>query len=209
MRTVLVANRKGGCGKTVTAITLAGALAATGARVALADADRQKSALRWLKRRPATARPIEPVDWTKKGAFGTAPKKTDWLVIDAPGAVTGEAAQTLIAEARALIVPVQPSVFDEDSTSRFLRDIEEIKRVRKGKTGIHLLANRVRSGARAEAALASFFARLGAAPVAWIAERAAYAGLAEAGLSVFDVARKPERALQAQWHPLLDRLGDG
>ncbi|MEM9048298.1 MAG: ParA family protein [Pseudomonadota bacterium] len=206
MRTVLVANRKGGCGKTVTAITLAGALAAGGRRVVLADADRQKSALRWLKLRPASVAPIEAADWTKKGAFGTAPKKTDWLVIDAPGAVTGAAAETLIAEARALVVPVLPSVFDADSTRRFLREIEEIKRVRKGKTGIHLLANRVRSGARAEAALARFFAGLGAAPSAWIAERAAYAALAEKGLSIFDVVRKPERALQAQWAPLTGRL---
>ncbi|PJN94246.1 hypothetical protein CNY89_15620, partial [Amaricoccus sp. HAR-UPW-R2A-40] len=44
MRTVLVANRKGGCGKTLTAVTLAAALAGRGGTVALADADPQKSA---------------------------------------------------------------------------------------------------------------------------------------------------------------------
>jgi chromosome partitioning protein len=44
MRTVLVANRKDGCGKTVGAMTFAAALAGRGERVALADADRsQKS----------------------------------------------------------------------------------------------------------------------------------------------------------------------
>ena len=41
MKTILVANRKGGCGKTIVAITLAAALAGQGRRVALADADRQ------------------------------------------------------------------------------------------------------------------------------------------------------------------------
>jgi len=205
MRTVLVANRKGGCGKTVAAVTLAAALAQEG-RVALADADAQKSALRWLKARPDDAPFIEALDWTRKARFGEAPKRTDWLVIDAPGAVTGEAAQKLIAEARAIVVPVLPSVFDEDSTRRFLRAIEEIKRVRKGKVGVHLLANRVRTGARAQAGLEAFFTRLGQPPAAWIAERAAYAALAGRGLSVFDVPRKPEQALQAQWRPLLDIL---
>jgi len=42
MRTVLIANRKGGVGKTLIAVTLASALAGRGLRVALADADRHR-----------------------------------------------------------------------------------------------------------------------------------------------------------------------
>ena len=38
----------------------------------------------------AGAAPIRAVDWTDDGDFGDAPKKHDWLVIDAPGALTGE-----------------------------------------------------------------------------------------------------------------------
>ena len=89
MKTVLVANRKGGCGKTMIAITLAAALAGQGRAVGLADADRQKSALRWLRTRPESAAPIRAIDWTKPDTVGDAPKKLDWLVIDAPGALGG------------------------------------------------------------------------------------------------------------------------
>jgi chromosome partitioning protein len=206
MKTILVANRKGGCGKTVVAITLAAALAGQGRRVALADADRQKSASRWLKHRPEGAAPIRGVDWTDDGDFGDAPKKLDWLVIDAPGALTGGRATRLVEEAEAVVTPVLASWFDVDSTGRFLREIEHLKRVRKGKVGVHLIANRVRAG-RAAGRLAEFFGGLGQQPLAWIGERAAYADLAERGLSIFD---KPQRAyapIRAQWEPVLAELG--
>ncbi|MEO1250178.1 MAG: ParA family protein, partial [Pseudomonadota bacterium] len=51
MLSILVLNLKGGCGKTTLATNLAGACAAHGLKVALAEVDRQKSALTWLKSR--------------------------------------------------------------------------------------------------------------------------------------------------------------
>jgi chromosome partitioning protein len=206
MRTVLVANRKGGCGKTLVAVTLASALAARGRSVALADADPQKSALRWLKRRPPVAPAIRGLDWTHAGDVGDAPKRIDWLVIDAPGALAGGRAEALIADAEAVVTPVLPSSFDADSTRRFLKEIEDVKRVRKGKVGVHLLANRVKARGHATDRLRGFFAALGQEPLAWIAERAAYADLAEQGLAVFDRPQRAMAAIRAQWAPVLAAL---
>ena len=206
MKTVLVANRKGGCGKTLVAITLAAALAGRGASVALADADPQKSALRWLKQRPPVAAPIRAVDWSHAGDVGEAPKRIDWLVIDAPGALGGGKAEALVAEAEAVITPVLPSYFDVDSTRRFLKEIEEIKRVRKGKVGVHLLANRVRAQGRATERLRDFFEKLEHPPLAWIAERTVYAELAEQGLAIFDRPQRSFAPIRAQWAPALAAL---
>ncbi len=206
MKTVLVANRKGGCGKTMVAITLAAALAARGHSVALADADPQKSALRWLKQRPPVAAAIRALDWSHPGEIGDAPKRIDWLVIDAPGALAGGKAEALIAEAEAVITPVLPSYFDADSTKRFLRDIEAVKRVRKGKVGVHLLANRVRAQGRATERLRDFFEKLGQTPLAWITERAIYAELAEQGLAIFDRPQRSFAPIKAQWAPVMAAL---
>jgi len=206
MRTILIANRKGGVGKTMAAITIAAGLARAEGAVALADADPQKSALRWLRHRPAGVPAIAGLDWTRSGAVGDVPGAPDWLVIDAPGAIRGGRAEALIHEADTVIAPVLPSYFDEDSTRRFLKDIEDIKRVRKGRVGLHVIANRVRPQQNATARLRSFFAGLGLEPLAWIAERAAYGDLAEAGLAVFDKPQRAYAGMRAQWQPVLDAV---
>ncbi|MEL7347833.1 MAG: ParA family protein [Pseudomonadota bacterium] len=204
MQTILVANRKGGVGKTMVSVTLAAALAARGARVAIADADAQQSALSWLSLRPADAKPIRGVAWNKAGQIGEHPKKLDWLVIDAPGALKGSRAEALIAEARAVLTPLQPGLFDSASTEAFLAEIEEIKRVRKGKVPVHLVANRLRAGARPRAMVEAAAAELDRPVAAWIGERAAYGDLAAKGLSVFDSHLAAHRRLQADWDPLIE-----
>jgi chromosome partitioning protein len=56
MRVILVANPKGGSGKTTLSVNLAGYLASQGERVELLDMDRQKSATHWLAMRDAATR---------------------------------------------------------------------------------------------------------------------------------------------------------
>jgi len=59
MTVIVVANPKGGVGKSTLATNVAGYLARCGHRVMLGDADIQQSSSAWLGMRPADARPIQ------------------------------------------------------------------------------------------------------------------------------------------------------
>ncbi len=217
MFTILIANQKGGCGKTSISLTLAVALAHEGYCVAIADADPQKSALRFLKYRPNDVVPIMGIDWRDVDDIGDLPKrldknKPDVLIIDAPGAVSGERADRLIAECDLMLVPVLPSFFDVDSTKRFLKNIADIKRIRKGKVDVQLIANRIRpqlmeQGMPSDKLLA-IFDEIGQRPLAYISEKSAYAQLADDALTIFDKTQKIYHDAQSQWQPILTLINN-
>ncbi|WP_417673740.1 AAA family ATPase [Roseibium sp.] len=206
MRKILVVNSKGGCGKTTIATNLAVALASRGEDVALADADRQKSSLAWTKRRPKDLAVIEGLNWTKAEAIGQRLKDLDAVVIDGPGGMRSELAKTLISEASDIVVPVLPSVFDWDATIRFLNGISEIKRIRKGKADIHLVANRVTRRSTQVAELERKLADEGYPVLCRISDRVLYAKHAATGAGVFDYHDAKSHEFRGQWHPLLQAV---
>jgi len=206
MRKILVVNSKGGCGKTTLATNLAVALAARGEDVALADADRQKSSLSWVKRRPKFLTPIEALNWTKEDKIGDKDKTLDAVVIDGPGGLRSELAKNLIAEASDIIVPVLASAFDWDATLKFLDGISDIKRVRKGKADIFVVANRINKRSTQVADLEQTFAKNGYPLLARISDRVLYARHAAAGSGIFDYSDSKSHEIRGQWHPLLQAV---
>lgn len=198
---ILVSNLKGGCGKTTIATNLAGIFARAGLPTALADSDRQRSALAWLAQRAATAPPIAGLDWHKEP--GEVPPGTARLVIDAPAALRVKEVEALLVEADLVVVPILPSLFDEASSARFLARLDELKPVRKGKKPVLVVANRLRPRSRAGQRLEAFLTELGHPPVARLADRALYGELALKGLSVLDAPARDAAAALAEWQPLL------
>jgi chromosome partitioning protein len=206
MLTVLVTNIKGGCGKTTLATNLAGAFANTGFVTVLADCDRQRSSLAWGVRRPESLPPIEAVNWVR--ALGTPPAGTTRLVIDAPAGLRRKQANELVRRADVILLPVLPSLFDENATMRFLRLLDKLKPIRKNRRALAVIGNRVRMRTRAARELDMFFAGVGFAPLANLRDSQIYPVLAAEGRSLFDLGTRQAENFAEDWHPLLRFLGD-
>ena len=189
----------------MTAITLATALAQKGYKVALADSDNQKSSLQWLKQRPDNVAVIQSLDWRQEKSIGDAPKNLDYLIIDAPGALSGDHAEQLVSEAHAIITPLQPSFSIStvhDVFSSICKILNVFVKVKYKFYYLQTELNRTRQLKRYSA----IFEKIEHEPIAWIAERSAYGSLAMQGLSVFDKPQKNFIAIQSQWQPLLNKL---
>ncbi|MBX9676235.1 MAG: ParA family protein [Methylotenera sp.] len=200
MKTVLVANPKGGSGKTTLATNLAGYFASLNYRVMLSDLDRQQSATGWLQRRSAELPFIESHQpKAKQTDF-----KAEWLVADSPGGFRDEKLSDAIKQADCIIVPVQPSAFDIGATQDFLDLLNAEKAIRKQKTFVALVGMRVNNRTNAAIKLSEFMAQTNFPVLTYLRNAQSYVTAAEQGLSLFDM--RPSLVGQdiEQWRPLLD-----
>lgn len=201
MQTILIANPKGGSGKTTLATNIAGWLAGKRQRVALQDADPQQSSSQWLARRPALFPSIAGFvgDVGKKELRDVAP---EWLVVDSPAGLHGEALRDAVKKADAMIVPVSPSAFDMAATARFLEQVGDYKAVREGGLAVALVAMRVDARTRSAAELDEFLKALSFPLVTHLRDTQVYVYCARDGYSVFDLPRSRGEQDWEQWKPL-------
>ena len=201
MQTILVANPKGGSGKTTLATNLAGWLAGKRQRVALADADPQRSASEWLARRPRLFPSIAGFggDARKKELKDVAPQ---WLVVDSPAGMHGDALRDAVRRADVMLVPVTPSMFDMAATEHFLRAIGEYKAVKQGGIAIGLVGMRVDARTRSAGELEEFLKGFDLPVVTHLRDTQVYVYCARDGYSVFDLPRSRGEQDQEQWRPL-------
>lgn len=203
MRTILIANPKGGSGKTTLATNLAGYFATRGRRVVLSDLDRQQSSLAWLRRRPGKLPLIRGINGRSESAQDPG---AEWTIIDSPAGLHGDKLSEAIKRADWIIVPMQPSAFDIDATSDFLTLLREEKAVRKERASVAVVGMRVDIRTRSSATLNRFLQDTGFAIPTSLRDAQVYALAAEQGASLFDI--RPSlvvRDLQ-QWAPLLHWL---
>jgi chromosome partitioning protein len=207
MLSILIANSKGGCGKSTIATNLSAHMALAGHQVMLADADRQKSSLEWAERRPQTAGPIEVANWTK-GPL-EVPRHITRLIVDGPAGLRKSEVEDLIERVDLVVMPILPSVFDQRASDSFLAKLDELKSIRKNRKGVAIVGNRVRERTKAAERLDKFLAGLGHAVVTRLRDSQAYGDAAAAGLSIFEMKGARLAPLKADWRPLIDYIEHG
>jgi chromosome partitioning protein len=196
MPVVVVANPKGGVGKSTLATNIAGYFASKRHTVMLGDTDRQQSSRLWLGLRPAAARTITGWD-VGEDKIAKLPKGVFHVVLDTPAGLHGKSLKQVADIADKIVVPLQPSIFDMYATRHFLDELAQLRKATKKNIGI--VGMRVDPRTIAADKLHEFVETLKLPVIGYLRSTQNYIHLAARGLTVFDVAPgRVERDLE-QW----------
>ena len=203
MPVVVIANPKGGVGKSTLSTNVAGYLSSRGYSVMLGDVDRQQSSALWLKLRPVGARPINTWE-ISADQIAKPPSGTTHMVLDTPAGLHGKRLKEVLKIAHKILVPLQPSIFDIYATRAFLDELAASRHANN--VDIGLIGMRVDSRTIAADKLQEFVQGLDLPVVGYVRDTQNYIHLAARGLTVFDVApSRVEKDLQ-QWRPICEWL---
>lgn len=198
----LIANPKGGAGKSTVATNLAGYFARRGHATMLGDLDRQQSALSWLEVRPSALPRIQSWDRSDE-KVARPPRGVTHVVLDTPAGLHGHALRDAIRLADRVIIPVQPSLFDILATQTFLRKLAD-RGVLSNDGRFGVLGMRVDARTRAADQLQRFVEQVEIPVLGFLRDTQNYVQLAAHGLTLWDVAPgRVERDLE-QWQSVIE-----
>jgi chromosome partitioning protein len=182
MATIVLANPKGGAGKSTTTLVLATTLAAQDASVTVLDCDPNRPIIKWQSRRSSPSQ-IEVMEATESNIIKTideAGSRRQFVFVDLEGTASRLVSRA-ISRADLVLVPIQPSPLDSEEGGRALGLIAEEEEV---------LSRHIRS--------AVVLTRTNPA-IKTRHEKAIVAGLARAGLSLLKTQLHHRQAYQAMF----------
>jgi len=199
MPVIVVANPKGGVGKSTLSTQIAGYLASQGHPVMLGDVDRQQSSRIWLNLRPAALPIIQPWEIDRENVV-RPPKGTTHVVLDTPAGLHDQRLDEVMRLADKVIVPLQPSIFDIHATHAFLQEIHAKKRHAGVQLGI--VGMRMKEGTISADQLKHFLGTLEVPVIGYVRDTQHYVQLAARGLTLWDVAPSRVQRDLEQWQPI-------
>ena len=207
MHVVAVLNQKGGSGKTTIATNLATALQRRGYRVALIDADPQKTASEWAARGEDTPPTYEATAGALPENVPALGDAFDVVVIDGAPRMTA-LATSAVKTADLVLIPVQPSGADIWAAEDILDIVEKRQQV-AGKPQAAFVVSRAVAGTNLadsiQGALQSYEADVLESRTG---HRVAYTEALGAGTSALDTGSKAADEIQALTDEVIELLTD-
>jgi len=205
MRTILVLNSKGGCGKSTISTNLASYFAwELEQKVVLADYDPQGSSLAWLEARGEEWPEITGIDASK--AAIKVDRDTDVVIMDAPARVHGKELTALLSKAETVLFPLLPSPIDIRAATDYMQELKANSRVANKKVKIGVVANRVRENTIIFQQLFEFIQKLKVPYVATLRDTQNYIRAEERGIGVYEMAPSAVWQDIEDWDPLVTWL---
>ena len=203
MPVCLVANPKGGVGKSTISTNIAGFFASQGKKVAIADLDPQQSSQLWLNLRPPAAQHIDTWEYDEEDPKGSLGKFSN-AVGDTPAGFDEKRLKKVLKVVDKVIIPIQPSVFDIFATQHFIQTLLDMKQSKS--LDIAIIGMRVDERTISAAKLAEFLGSLPIEHIGNVMSTQYYVHMAAHGLSLFDMTpSKIEKDLK-QWGPICQWL---
>jgi chromosome partitioning protein len=200
MPVIVVANPKGGVGKTTLSTNLAGYLASRGHAVMLGDVDRQQSSRTWLGLRP-TGLPRIATWQISHDEVVRPPKGTTHIVLDTPAGLHGKRLDEVMKLADKVLIPLQPSIFDIHATHAFIDELLAHRRSEKVQTAV--VGMRTREGTISTDQLRNFLDTVSVPLLGFLRDTQNYVHLAAHGLTLWDVASTRFQGDREQWAPII------
>lgn len=197
MRTILVVNPKGGCGKTTIATNLAGYYASKDVSITLVDMDQQRSSYQWVKSRPETVNPIKIFD-EQEDSYDT-----QRVIFDCPAQIHLGLTTDLINKSDVIIMPINPSVIDHRAAFKFIFDVRGMIRADVCKPiQIGMVANRANASFNSFTELEKFSKMMQTPIITSLRNSQNYVSAADSGLSIFEMPHRRVATDREQWKPL-------
>ena len=209
---ILVANAKGGCGKTTLATNTAAHFAKEGGNVALIDYDPQGSSTQWLQARNESLPNIYSVAaFRREDTHATrsfqrkVPPDTSHVVIDTPAGLADNELSDVIRQCDVILIPVVPSAIDIRAATGFIKDVLLSPGFRAMPKPIAVVANRVKRNTLGYSKLEIFLNSLNIPFVTSLRDTQHYVRAAEYGMGIFDFSQPSLKDME-EWKPLLQWL---
>lgn len=203
MPVIVVANPKGGVGKSTLSSNIAGYFARKGRSVMLGDIDRQQSSRNWLRQRPADMPRIQTWEIDAENV-SRPPKGASHVVLDTPAGLHGRKLARVLEQADKVLVPLQASMFDINPTIDFINEVASLHK--EGRLELAVVGNRVRDNTTAADRLKEFLDTLDVPALTILRDTQNYVHLSAHGLTLWDVMPHQVSKDLEEWAPILNWL---